>query len=694
MKRLISLFLCLLITLSTVTVAFASSASSNDTAIEASGQLQRVSEIVELREPNSDTYLLSDGTYECVIYAEDKYYYDEARTLRLIDNTVKANGTLINTYGEYKNAANSFDIFFSNSVTPEVTILNQKSKLIFNPITSANNKSGLISETTSSIDIGKIDNCKPLDILTQTGDNTVRYENVFPETDLIYVVSNHALKEYIVLNNSNAPNEFDFEFSIEGLKVDNEAGTPRFVDATGDTMFALGQLFAIDANEVVSDDLQYEIVPSKSSDKITIRVIVSKDYLDDPLREFPVVIDPTVLISSSQTADAYVSSTNSTTNYYSNAYLRTGRDDPYGIRRTYIKFSIPSSVPKYSVTSAKLSLEKYSGVVPTMRAYQCSGSWSSSTITWANKPTFSYSNPSPIATVRSSGSSWYDMDVTKIVQGWVNGAYANYGFVVKDLTETNVDHWTTFYSSDAQSPHKPELRIIYNVPTIDVDLIYDYGYLDRYSTANDRVTAQANALKSKYFSTFGINVNYYAPNEFASYTDSVCTTSHSTKCSHATDAACTNSVLFTNGTTTLYNYHHNNINNIMLRIPFPNTAAYVRVAYIGHDNCAKVNGLHKPNYYYGLTYESIGLVTVMNFDTAASETKTLVHEFGHLYMAPDHYGGSVPTTEEIIEQTGNTGFSKNCIYGENKNTTSVINNLTICDGCAAVILANRNKYSH
>ena len=48
----------------------------------------RVAEITELREKNADTYLLSDGTYESVIYAEDKYYQNDNGDLIEISNSI------------------------------------------------------------------------------------------------------------------------------------------------------------------------------------------------------------------------------------------------------------------------------------------------------------------------------------------------------------------------------------------------------------------------------------------------------------------------------------------------------------------------------------------------------------------------------------------------------------------------------
>lgn len=64
------------------------------------------------------------------------------------------------------------------------------------------------------------------------------------------------------------------------------------------------------------------------------------------------------------------------------------------------------------------------------------------------------------------------MGVTSIVRDWVSGARSNYGFVVKDNTESGTSQWTTFYSSDAESPHKPELHITYTASPISIDRMY------------------------------------------------------------------------------------------------------------------------------------------------------------------------------------------------------------------------------
>ena len=218
----------------------------------------------------------------------------------------------------------------------------------------------------------------------------------------------------------------------------------------------------MDANGVPTDDLTYTFQTVKNN-IIGVTVTLDPEYLAAAERAFPVVIDPTVMISgSSDIADACVCSYTPSTNYQMATQLRTGFCTDYGIRRSYIRFDIPDSVEPGSVINAYMDIEKLSGVAPTVRAYRVTGSWSSGTITWNNKPGYTTSLQSTQSAQLSSGSSWYRMNVTSIVNAWVNGQYINYGFALVDSVENNSSHWTTLYSSDANSPHKPELYINYS----------------------------------------------------------------------------------------------------------------------------------------------------------------------------------------------------------------------------------------
>lgn len=84
---------------------------------------------------------------------------------------------------------------------------------------------------------------------------------------------------------------------------------------------------------------------------------------------------------------------------------------------------------------------------------------------------------------------------------------------------------------------------------------------------------------------------------------------------------------------------------------------------------------------------------ITNFQGKEKEIKTLIHEFGHHYNVEDHYGGSAKSTQEI-DPTGELGYSRDCIWGENKESDHVIDNYMICDGCRRIIEDNIEKYNH
>lgn len=440
-------------------------AAENEPAIpqEQAAEVTRVEEIVAWRETDSETYLLSDGTYECVIYAGDKYYRDATNTLQLIDNSIILDAeTAQTTNRQYKNAANSFALSFSESEKPRITLEQQGVSLTFSALTASGGNSNHITMDDTVVRIGGVQNCAILNEMTDTGDNTITYPNAFYNSDLVYVVKDHALKEYIILENSYAPNTFSFLFEMEGLTLETSEDSACFIDAAGNPVFALDSLFAVDANGVLTEALTYDFFPVKDTGDVIITVILDETYLQSEDRAFPVVIDPTLMISSVETADACVCSNHLDTNYRNAFQLRTGYDgNDYGIRRSYIKFNIPSTLSGKAVVSASLELEKISGADPTTKAYRCLSDWSSGTITWANKPGYSVYNSSTEAVPYRAGSTWFKMDATTIVQNWLNGSYNNYGFVIKDTVESLMNHWTTLYSSDADSPHKPELHIVY-----------------------------------------------------------------------------------------------------------------------------------------------------------------------------------------------------------------------------------------
>ncbi len=405
-----------------------------------------IEEVTGLRETNSETYLLSDGTYDCVVYSEDKYYRNESNELIQIDNSIIS--TDYKGYS-YKNASNSIEYYFGDSAS--VLLKKQSGSVAFAPYGSNSNKAVIGSVKYSDV----------FEELILTGSNSISYRNVFKNVDIIYNSNTNSLKEFIVIKNFSAPNEYFFDYSFNGyypeLTKDNRI--MLYNAGTKVAEYELGKLFAVDAAGVYTTDLEYTLEKT-GENQYKIGVMLSSDYFQSPERVFPIVIDPSHEVTgANKTYDSFVSSVNSNNNYVNYYYLRTGYESSLGIRRTFIRFVIPDILNNKTVTSAYINIRKCAEQAPTAKAYKVTSSWSSSTVTWNNMPSWTTTNCSNTPTAGSNG--WYKFYITSIVQSWLNQSSTNFGVMLKEPSET-LGQSTVYYSSDAASPNKPELHIVYN----------------------------------------------------------------------------------------------------------------------------------------------------------------------------------------------------------------------------------------
>lgn len=251
--------------------------------------------------------------------------------------------------------------------------------------------------------------------------------------------------------------------------------------------------------------------------------------------------------------------------------------------------------------------------------------------------------------------------------------------------------------------------------------IYDGGYNSRYSNAPSRILSQVNILQEKYLETFDIYVKVSTLTSFQSLADTCPTTDFDTHCScGGYDSSCQNSYLTDNNGTSELEWaaselHHKNIYNVIASYfsNYTSPPSTLKIIYLGHVFCERLGdphtGTHDTSHNTtGLAYQDYSIAFIFNRTGGVEgvsefnhETKTLVHEFGHLLGAPDHYypnsqidinAGRFST--EVINNTADNPkyakpndvvFSSNCIYGENRNISGIANNLTICDGCKWII---------
>ena len=402
------------------------------------------SDVIVLRSAYSKTYLLPDNTYETVVSAEPVHYQDTDGYFKDIENTiVDETKTLKNTSYKHRNAANAYTVRFGD-MSGDLPVLMEYggNSVGFRPV-GARDAAAQKGQATNALKSVVPD------------ENAVTYYDVYPGVDMVYESAISGLKEYIVLKQAGTPNEFEFELELNGLRIQNEAGIIKLEDETGAELLELSGLMAFDANGEATDKVGCEVMENEGTYRLC--VTLDEEYLTAKERAYPVVIDPSVMITgSNSTFDTFVSKNKPNTNYYMNNYLRAGYDSTYGIQRTLIKFNLPSSIPANNVTSAKLRVKKYSGNNIAISALRVTMGWTPKTTTWYKMPTYStavlgYMN------IDGSNTSWYRIMVTDQVKNWLKGTQANHGFLLKRSSETT--NATVFYSSDAPSPNKPELII-------------------------------------------------------------------------------------------------------------------------------------------------------------------------------------------------------------------------------------------
>ncbi len=251
------------------------------------------------------------------------------------------------------------------------------------------------------------------------------------------------------------------------------------------------------------------------------------------------------------------------------------------------------------------------------------------------------------------------------------------------------------YSND--SNYRDEWIIETGYNTFFIDALYDYAYDYRFSDAETRISNTFSVLKQKYLEEFGIDIILNDCSLFFSYADNDDPYYYNNPCDH--DTICENSFAYSNGTVVYKTFHHTNVYNILFRLPDPTFHNYGIMAFIGHITC-RMRDTTSPSQhdnispFAGLTYIEKRKHIIMWQLSIDDEIEAVVHEFGHLYGAIDHYGLDVsPTTLEVINTTGDNRFNPYCIYGEYKEDETVKSNLLICDGCRARIEAAVGDYN-
>ena len=231
-----------------------------------------------------------------------------------------------------------------------------------------------------------------------------------------------------------------------------------------------------------------------------------------------------------------------------------------------------------------------------------------------------------------------------------------------------------------------------------LDVYYDVAYTNAVSDHVNRIKSQVYALQEIYINVFDIWIDFVNPTLFNCYACENCTTDPEEPCDCVNETLCRDTCWGENGWEYML-YHHTNYTNIMYRIPYRGPNVAFCVGYFAHSTCISKETTdghtHHLNPYGGLTCNSnVCLSAVTDWEDYDKETRTLIHEFGHIYGAKDHHGQGAPTTKEMNGGNNTGPYNELCIYGENNENATTEDGVVICDGCKADIIMKNDYYSH
>ncbi len=302
------------------------------------------------------------------------------------------------------------------------------------------------------------------------------YQDVRRDSDVVLQAVHGAVKETIILNSPEAPREWVFPLTLEGLTPSLDVhGAVVLEDATGTVQAVIPKGWMEDSSldpktggPALSGGVDYRL--SQSGKRWSLTVVLDDAWLSAPERVYPVKVDPSVNDVDTN-GDSFVQDSWPDSNFASDDELKIGSYDA-GVNRaiSYIRFdNVQTQLKNRYILNADLGLYNVwssSCTAQEMLVKRVTGSWSASTVTWNNRPASStdlVARDSFAHGVNCGGSKWRVIDLgkqgTDLVEGWVNGSVANNGLSLW-ASFTSSGPWKRFGSHN--SANKPYLAVTHS----------------------------------------------------------------------------------------------------------------------------------------------------------------------------------------------------------------------------------------
>lgn len=313
----------------------------------------------------------------------------------------------------------------------------------------------------------------------------IKYEKADTNVDLEYDVSDDGVKESIVLTKNPGCKTFTFQLKFKGLLpiLSEDKKVVLLVrddDDLGSEMpeMKIPPAYMEDANDAFCDDIHYEI--RKTDEGTFLDLVLDSDWLSDPERAYPVVIDPRVEISrysgNSLQLVELCSNGNKVTATDTNTGRRIGVDSSGNIHRLYIGFNLPTLADGFKITKAGLLLHQKSyASYGNIQDYEISSvqlngfAIGDSNFTWENAINLPINDSIDVLSgYYRRAATEIGVDMTKTIAHWYANANTPHCIMIKKTSEEpcccNNNCFPTyldFYSLYGTYSYRPKLYVEY-----------------------------------------------------------------------------------------------------------------------------------------------------------------------------------------------------------------------------------------
>ena len=251
----------------------------------------RISEIKALGTENRKVYRMSDGSEQAVFCPGlDLVFNPKTAAFEKADNT------LIETkdHRYFKNKNGKFLARFSNE--------RENNELFF--IEKDGHSIGVsVRKTRTQEKGGFLPHLKMryTNAQHEQSNQMLAFDDVLPDTDMEYTVSNDGIKENIIIRKKRPNYRYRFWLDCANLSVsfDTKTKAVHFLDPqTEERIFEIPAPFMVDALGARSEDVFYDL-KRVSGKRIAFTVQADSNWINAPERVLPITIDPQINLSSS-----------------------------------------------------------------------------------------------------------------------------------------------------------------------------------------------------------------------------------------------------------------------------------------------------------------------------------------------------------------------------------------------------------